>query len=94
MLAVEVGGFGAPLGAELVTLGTDCAPGGENIVGDFERRCRPAEGCAGAVDFFRAQRAAVSVLGALLGRRAVADDGTGGDQPWLRRVGLGFLDGR
>ena len=52
----------------------------------------PAEAFAHALDFVHAQRCAVGVVGAGLGRRAITDGGFTRDQRWLVRC-LGFFDG-
>ena len=69
------------------------APGGENVGGNFERRMRPAELFARALDLVGAERRAVRRRLAGLGRRAVADGGLAGDHG--RAIGvLCFCDGR
>ena len=56
------------------------APGGENVGGNLERRRGPAERRARAFDFVGAERRAVRLSRAGLGRRAEADGRLAGDQ--------------
>ena len=63
------------------------APGLQHVVGHRERLQRNAELFLGALQFFGAERLAMGLGGAGLGRRAVADRGLAGDQ---RRL-VGFL---
>ena len=55
-------------------------PVAANVVGNHERLVRPVELAAGRGDLVRAERRAVRRLGALLVRRAVADDRLAADQ--------------
>ena len=68
-------------------------PGGADVVRHDERRVFPAQRLARQRDFLGAQRLAVRRLGALLVRRAPADDGLAADQRRLVLARARLLDG-
>ena len=69
-------------------------PGGADLFRHHERRRIPAQRLARVGDFFRAEGFAVRGLGALLVRRAPADDGLAADDGRLILAVLRLLDGR
>ena len=87
----EVGEALLPGVAALGSLAADGAPAFEQVVGDDEGLGGPAEGLARGGDLLGAQRRAVGLFGALLLRRAVADDRLHVDQRRALRLGPGLL---
>src|SRR6185312_8127230 len=74
---------GLPFPARRGAAAADLAPALQDVVRDRERLERNTEVLLGALEFFGAQRLAMGLVGAGLGRRAVADRGLAGDQRWL-----------
>src|SRR5262249_50624986 len=69
------------------------APTRENRLRHLERRMMPPYAVCGAPDLFLSERRAMGRGGALLFRRAIADDGPAGDQRRLIGDGPGIGDG-
>ena len=82
----RAGETGLPRLARRASAPARCPPRGGDSVRHLERRVRPVQRVARAVDLFRAERRAVARRGALPRRRAEADDGAARHQ--RRPVGL------
>src|SRR4029078_3403492 len=78
LAGVERGELLFPRGVNLLRALAGLAPAVADVRGDFERRIAPAQRLARAGDFLGAERRAVALLGARLGRRAETDLGPAG----------------
>src|SRR5690606_4251388 len=85
-LGRSLGERGFPGGILFRAPGTQSAPGGENSVGNLERRIGPAERFARGFDLLGAERLAMRRAFPRLVRRPVADGGLAGDEPRFRAV--------